>query len=80
MGIYDLAQKKVLFEPQFLDVTFRDNGDMEVEVFDEELGRTIEKIIDPLAKSVSNPYIPRSIPGMIHMKWLSAIRTVPDMV
>ena len=31
MGIYDLAQKKVLFEPQFLDVTFHDNGDMEVE-------------------------------------------------
>lgn len=50
MGIYDLAQKKVLFEPQFLDVTFRDNGDMEVEVFDEELGRTIEKIIDPSGK------------------------------
>lgn len=50
MGIYDLAQKKVLFEPQSLDVTFRDNGDMEVEVFDEELGRTIEKIIDPSGK------------------------------
>ena len=50
MGIYDLAQKKVLFEPQFLDVTFRDNGGMEVGVFDEELGRTIEKIIDPSGK------------------------------
>ena len=50
MGIYDLAQKKVLFEPQFLDVTFLDNGDMKVELFDEELGRTIEKIIDPSGK------------------------------
>lgn len=46
MGIYDLTQKKVLFEPQFLDVSFLENGDMEVEVFDKELGRTIEKIID----------------------------------
>lgn len=50
MGIYDLTQKKVLFEPQFLDVDFCSNGDMEVEVFDQELGRTIEKIIDRTGK------------------------------
>lgn len=47
IGIYDLAKKKVLFAPQFLDVNFCSNGDMEVEVFDQELGRKIEKIIDP---------------------------------
>lgn len=50
MGIYDLTNKKVLFEPQFLDVDFCSNGDMEVEVFDQELGRTIEKIIDRTGK------------------------------
>lgn len=50
MGIYDLAQKKVIFEPQFLDVSFCSNGDMKVEVFDQELGRKIEKIIDPSGK------------------------------
>ncbi len=50
MGIYDLTQKKVLFEPQFLDVSFCSNGDMLVEVFDRELGRTIEKIIDRTGK------------------------------
>ena len=50
IGIYDMAQKRVLFEPQFLDVNFRENGDMEVEVFDTELGRRIEKIIDPTGK------------------------------
>ena len=50
MGIYDLTQKKVLFEPQFLDVSFHENGDMEVEVFDKELGSTIEKILDSNGK------------------------------
>ncbi len=50
MGIYDLANKKVLFEPQFLDVNFCSNGDMKVEVFDQELGITIEKIIDRTGK------------------------------
>lgn len=46
MGIYDINQKKVIFEPQFQDVSFRDDGYIEVEVFDEELGRTVERIID----------------------------------
>ena len=46
MGIYDLTNKKVLFEPQFLDVNFLSNGNIKVEVFDPELDRTIEKIID----------------------------------
>lgn len=46
MGIYDTKQKRVLFEPQFSEVSFREDGYIEVEVFDEKLGRTVEKIID----------------------------------
>lgn len=46
LGIYDLKAKKVLFEPQFLDVDLNEDGTIEVEVFDEKLGRTITKIID----------------------------------
>lgn len=46
LGIYDINQHKVVFEPQFYDVSFRDDGWIEVEVFDEKLGRNIEKLID----------------------------------
>lgn len=46
IGIYDTKQKRVLFEPQFSDVSFRDDGYIEVEVYDEALGRTVEKLID----------------------------------
>ncbi len=46
LGIYDIKQKKVIFEPQFYDVSFEDDGWIKVEVFDKELGRTIEKLID----------------------------------
>ena len=35
-----------MLAPQFKDVNFLDNGDLCVEVYDEELGRDIEKIID----------------------------------
>lgn len=45
-GIYDLKLRKVLFEPQFFSVSFRDDDYIEVEVFDEKLGRQIEKLID----------------------------------
>lgn len=44
LGIYDIEKKKIVFEPQFLDVEFLEDGDILVEVFDEELGREIEKI------------------------------------
>ncbi len=46
LGIYDINQHKVIFEPQFYDVSFQDDGWIEVEVFDEKLGRNIEKLID----------------------------------
>ena len=46
LGIYDLKQKRVLFEPQFYDVSFRDDDYIEVEAYDEELGRRVEKLID----------------------------------
>ena len=46
MGIYDVNQKKVIFEPQFQDVSFRKDGYIEVEVFDKELDRTVKRIID----------------------------------
>ncbi len=45
-GIFDLNAKSILFEPQFLDVNFLENGRIEVEVYDEKLGCKIEKIID----------------------------------
>lgn len=50
LGIYDLASRKTLFEPQFYNVDFLDNGDINVEVFDRQLGRRIEKIIDRTGK------------------------------
>lgn len=46
LGIYDIKQKKVIFEPQFSDVSFEDDGWIKVEVFDEEQDRLIEKLID----------------------------------
>ena len=46
LGIYDIKQKKVIFEPQFFDVSFCDDGWIEVEVYDEQLGRKVEKFID----------------------------------
>lgn len=46
LGIYDLKQKRVLFEPQFDDVSFCHDGYMNVAVYDEESGRRIEKLID----------------------------------
>lgn len=46
MGIYDVRRKRTLFEPQFLDVSFLEDGDIEVEVYDEKIGREVEKIID----------------------------------
>lgn len=46
LGIYDAKQKRVIFEPQFFDVNFLDDGWIDVEVFDEKLGRRVEKLID----------------------------------
>ncbi len=46
LGIYDVKQKKVLFEPQFLDVDFMEDGNIKVEVRDDTLNRNIEKIIN----------------------------------
>lgn len=46
LGIYDIKQKKVLFEPQFFDVDFMYDGNIKVEIFDESLNRNIEKIIN----------------------------------
>jgi hypothetical protein len=46
MGVYDTKTQKVIFEPQFEDIYFLDNGLIRVEVLDETLGHTIVKIID----------------------------------
>ncbi|MGN0555175.1 MAG: WG repeat-containing protein, partial [Candidatus Fimenecus sp.] len=51
-GVYDLHQQKVIFEPQFSDVEFTDDGYLEVEVFEESLGRFVQKIIDLHGKEV----------------------------
>lgn len=45
-GVYDLKTNKILFEPKFEDVDFRDDGNIKVEIFDEKLGYKIKKIID----------------------------------
>ena len=45
-GIYDLNEQKVLFKPQFEDVSFEDDGWIRVEMQDENLGRRIQKLID----------------------------------
>ena len=52
LGVYDLKENKVLFEPQFEDVTFLDDGNIRVEVFDQDLGHKIEKIIDKTGKEI----------------------------
>ena len=46
MGIYDVRQRRVIFEPQFTDVVFCEDGWIDVEVYDERLGRSVEKLID----------------------------------
>ncbi|MDO4486679.1 MAG: WG repeat-containing protein [Bacillota bacterium] len=46
IGIFDINQNKVIFEPQFLDVDFMDDGDLKVKLFDRTLNRAVEKIID----------------------------------
>ena len=45
LGIYDIKQGRVIFEPQFTDVYFMDDGYITVELFYESLGRKIEKVI-----------------------------------
>lgn len=52
LGIYDINRQKVLFEPQFFDVEFLDDGNIKVEVYDEKLNRRIEKIIDRNGKEL----------------------------
>ncbi len=52
IGIYDLKENKILFEPQFDDVTFLDDGNILVEFFDKDLGHKVEKIIDHKGKDV----------------------------
>jgi len=51
-GIYDLNENKILFEPQFEDVVFNDDGNILVKVFDKDLGHKVEKIIDRTGKEV----------------------------
>lgn len=52
IGIYDLKAKKVLFEPQFTDVCFDEDGMIHVEMYDKRLGRIIAKIIDRTGKEL----------------------------
>lgn len=53
-GVYDIKQQKVIFEPQFLDIHFLDDGGIKVSVFDAEVGRKIEKIIDRNGKEIQS--------------------------
>jgi hypothetical protein len=46
MGIYSIKENRVIFEPQFLDVSFNDDGKIKVRVFDDKFGYNIEKILD----------------------------------
>lgn len=51
-GIYDLNEKKVLFEPQFDEVTFLDNGNILVTSFNKDFGYKVAKVIDKTGKEV----------------------------
>jgi hypothetical protein len=46
IGIYNINEKRILFEPQFTNIDFLSDGTFKVEIYSEELGRTIEQIID----------------------------------
>lgn len=46
LGVYDLNQHKVIFEPQFLDVSFREDGYLVVEIYDEKSDSRVDKIIN----------------------------------
>jgi hypothetical protein len=50
MGIYSIPEQRILFEPQFTDVDFLDNGLFLVEKYDDTLGRTIQVVIDRTGK------------------------------
>ena len=45
-GIYSIKKKRVLFEPQFMDIDFYDDGSIKVEKYDEKLERNMVNIID----------------------------------
>ena len=46
IGIYSIKEQKVLVEPQFTDVYFLKDGNIEVQIFDAKQGEKIDKIID----------------------------------
>lgn len=46
IGVYDIVAQKVLFDPQFEDVEFLEDGGIKVMVYDKSLGRTVEKILE----------------------------------
>lgn len=56
-GIYDLDKKEILFNSQFYKVSFEEDNLLKVAVFDKELDRTVEKIIDRSGKEIfKSPY------------------------
>jgi hypothetical protein len=52
MGVYSISEKRVLIEPQFSEIDFMDDGTYKVEIFDEELNRSVEQIIDKAGNPV----------------------------
>ena len=46
MGVYSIKEKRIIFEPQFMDVDFFNDGIIRIEKYDNELGYNIEKLID----------------------------------
>lgn len=51
-GIYDIDKKEVLFNSQFYKVSFEGDNLLKVAVFDKELDRTVEKLIDRSGKEL----------------------------
>jgi hypothetical protein len=51
-GVYSIAENRVLFEPQFLDIDFLDDGTYKVGLFDEKLNRNIKQLIDKTGSPV----------------------------
>ena len=50
MGVYDTDLHKVRLEPQYTDIEILEDGRIDVTLFDEKLGRQVEKILGPDGK------------------------------
>lgn len=55
-GVYSIKEKRILLEPKYLDIDFEDDGNLEVEVYDEDLARNVTKIISRTGEPLFTSY------------------------